>query len=72
MTLEDVAKMDKACITPAEAAAVIGCDAMYLRVAARDCPDILPFKVVRAGNRTHIPRLAFLEAMGYRPAKAVE
>lgn len=71
MTLADIAKMDKTCITPAEAAAALGCDSNYIRVAARDAPALLPFPVFRSGNRTHIPRLPFLAAMGWPDEKAV-
>lgn len=65
MTLADIAKMEKTCISPAEAGAAIGCDSNYIRVAARDNPALLPFPVFRSGNRTHIPRLPFLAAMGF-------
>lgn len=67
MTLEDIAKMTSVMITPAVAAKVIGCDPQFIRDAARSRPDLLCFKTMRIGSRTAIPRIPFLESMGYRP-----
>lgn len=64
MTLADIAKMDKPCLTPAEAAAVLRWDAQYIRVTARLEPKALPWPVYRKGHRTYIPRLPFLAAYG--------
>lgn len=47
-------------ITPAEAAAVLGCDAQSLRIQARRRPKALGFPVVIVGKRIKIPREAFL------------
>lgn len=63
MTLEDIKGMDKDIITPAIAAQVIGCDPHLIRVTARDCPEELGFPVIHLGNRTKIPRLAFIKYM---------
>lgn len=62
-TLNDVKNMDRDFITPAVAAQVLGCDPNYIRVAARDCPKVLGFPISRIGNRTKIPRLAFIRFM---------
>lgn len=56
MTRDDIRRMDRAVITPAIAAQVLGCDPAYIRVAARDAPEQLGFPVVRIGSRTKIPR----------------
>lgn len=63
MTLDQIKEYPKDTITPAMAAAVIGCDAHYIRVAARDCPALLGFKTICIGNRVHIPRKAFINFM---------
>lgn len=58
--LAELKKMDKPMITPAQAAPVLGCDPLFIRVAARDCPEKLGFPVFRCGNRTKIPRIPFI------------
>lgn len=51
-------------LTPAQAARIIGMDPEYIRIAARDCPERLPFPVIRSGNRTHIPAEPFFQVVG--------
>lgn len=58
--LEALKVNDQPFITPAQAAPVIGCDPLYIRIAARDCPEKLGFPILRCGNRTKIPRLPFI------------
>ena len=53
-----------AMLTPAQAGKIIGMDPQYIRIAARDCPERLPFPVIRSGNRTHIPAAEFYRIMG--------
>lgn len=65
MTLEDIKAIDRPMLTPVEVASVIGCDPQAIRLAARDKPERLLFPVLRIGNRTKIPRIPFLRAMGY-------
>lgn len=65
MTLEDIAKMTSVMITPAVAAKVIGCDPQFIRDAARSRPDLLCFPTMRIGSRTVIPRIPFLESLGW-------
>jgi len=60
MTLEELKRLDKPTITPSVAASVIGGDPHYIRVAARECPEVLGFPVIRIGSHTKIPRLAFI------------
>lgn len=64
-TLKDIAAMPDVTLTPAVVAEVIGCDPQYIRDAAVQCPERLSFPVIRLGNRTKIPRLPFLKAMGW-------
>ena len=63
MTLDDIKTMDKEFLVPAEAAKILGCDPHYIRVAARQCPGALGFPVICLGNRTKIPRRAFVRYM---------
>lgn len=63
MTLAELKKLDCDVITPAMAAEILHCNPHYIRVAARECPERLGFPVFRCGNRTHIPRLAFIKFM---------
>ncbi len=66
MTLKDIADMDCATITPAIAAAAVGCDPQYIRYMARTNPELLGFPTMVLGKRTRIPRLPFLAFMGWR------
>ena len=63
MTLAEIRSLDRDIITPDEAAGALRCDPQYIRCAAAQCPEILGFPVIRIGNRTKIPRLAFLRFM---------
>lgn len=63
MTLKDVANMDKAYLTPAEAAEILQCDPHAIRVAAKKAPEQLRFPTILIGNRVKIPRLPFVEFM---------
>lgn len=63
MTLNDLRKSTKDALTPSDVAPVLGCDPHYIRVAARQCPERLGFPVVLIGNRTKIPRIAFIKFM---------
>lgn len=63
MTLNDLRMSTKDVLTPADVAPVLGCDPHYIRVAARQRPERLGFPVVLIGNRTKIPRIAFIKFM---------
>lgn len=60
MTIEDIEAMDRGCITPAIAGAYLGMTPYNISILARDAPEMLPFPTFRSGNRTKIPRLAFI------------
>ena len=64
MTLEDIIRSDKPFITPQDAADVLQCSAQLIRIQARDNPEALGFPVIRVGNRTKIPRKAFVRFLG--------
>lgn len=61
MTLDELKAMDCETITPAVAAQVLGMNPHYIRVAARQRPDLLGFPVVVYNSRTKIPRRAFIK-----------
>ena len=60
MTLDEIRASSKPFLIPADIAPLLGCDPYSISIAARDCPERLGFPVVRLGNRTKIPREAFL------------
>lgn len=63
--LNELKNCQKPFITPNEAAGVLGCDPNYIRVAAKQQTETgkqyLGFPVIRIGNRTKIPREAFIK-----------
>ena len=66
MTLEDMIRSEKPFVTPQDVADVLQCSAQIIRIQARDNPEALGFPVIRIGNRTKIPRKAFIQFMGER------
>ena len=60
MTLEEMRVSNKVTVTPAEAAAVLGCSAQGLRMTAREDPLALGFPVSVIGTRVFIPRAPFV------------
>ena len=60
MTLDDIRKIDREFLTPAQVAEVLGCDPQGIRVWARQRPEGLGFPVCIIGSRVKIPRMAFV------------
>lgn len=60
MSIDEIAKMNKLYITPAEAAPILGCNPHSIRIQARDDPSKLGFPVTVMGHRTRIHRKAFV------------
>lgn len=69
MTLAEIKQTEKAMLTPADIAPVLGCDPNSIRLAARTCPELLGFPVTVVGNRTLIPRKSFLRHIGEEDAQ---
>lgn len=51
-------------LTPRDVAGLLGMNHYNVSLIARDCPERLGFPVLRSGNRTKIPRKAFLRFLG--------
>ena len=67
MTLTEMRASDAAFLKPTDVAEVLRCSPHLIRCAARDDPKLLGFPVIRVGNRTKIPRRAFLAFLGEGP-----
>lgn len=64
MTVQEIKASDAIMLKPEDVADVLSCNPHLIRVAARDNPELLGFPVTRIGNRTKIPRKAFLRFLG--------
>ena len=64
MTLEEVKASDAVFLMPADIAPILGCDANWIRRAAKDAPELIGFPVCVMGHRTRIPRKPFLTFLG--------
>ena len=63
MTLEEIRMLDREFLTPAQIAPILGVDPQDVRVAAKQCPEMLGFNVAVIGSRVKVPRLAFIRWM---------
>ena len=63
MTLEEVMRSNKDMLTPADVAPILGRHPHSIRLQAREDPAKLGFGVCVVGNKTLIPRIAFLRFM---------
>jgi len=63
MSLDDLKRLDREFLTPAQVAEVLGCDPQGIRVWARQRPEGLGFPVCLVGSRVKIPRRAFVAWM---------
>lgn len=62
--IQAIIDSNKEVLTPAEIAPILGVDPHYIRVAARQRPELLKFEFFISGNRTKIPRIPFLRYIG--------
>lgn len=62
--IQSIIDSDKEVLTPAEIAPILGVDPHYIRVVARQRPELLKFEFFISGNRTKIPRIPFLRYIG--------
>lgn len=63
MTLDELEKLDKEILVPADVAQVLGCSPYTINVATRDGKNPFPFPVIRMGTRVRIPKAPFIKAM---------
>ncbi len=63
MTLEDLERMDKEILIPADIAPILGCAPYAINVATRDGKNPFPFPIIRMGSRVKIPKRPFIKAM---------
>ena len=63
LTLDELAALPVEVLTPAQIAPVLHLDQDTIRGQARECPELLGFPVVVAGNRVKIPKRPFLRFM---------
>ncbi len=63
MTIEEMKKSTKEMLTAKDVSEVLGIHSMYITDLARQ--DKLPFPFIMSGNRTKIPRMAFLKWGGW-------
>lgn len=62
MTLEEIERCNKPCLTPEDVRGVLECDPQFIRIAARSDQnrELLGFPTTIIGKRTKIPRIPFL------------
>jgi hypothetical protein len=63
MSLDDLKRLDREFLTPAQVAEVLGCDPHGIRVWARQRPEGLGFPVCLVGSRVKIPKRPFIQFM---------
>lgn len=66
--LESLAKIDSVVLTPKQAAPALGCTPYYINLMAKDEKkrSLLGFPVILVGKRVKIPRIPFLEYLGWQ------
>ena len=63
MTLQDIEKLPKEVLVPADIAPILGCTPYSINLATRDGKNPFPFPVIRMGSRVRIPKTPFIKAM---------
>lgn len=69
MTLTEIKALDRDVITPAQAAGALNCNPHWIRLMARQQPELLGFPVTVIRSRVKIPRVAFIRYMEGGTAK---
>lgn len=64
--IHEIMSMPDVTITPAVAAKAIGCDPQWIRLVAKTDPERLGFRIIRLNSRVKIPRIPFLEYLGFK------
>ena len=63
MSLDDLKRLDREFLTPAQVAEILGCNPQGIRVWARQRPEGLGFPVCLVGSRIKIPKRPFIQFM---------
>lgn len=63
MTLEEIERLPKNMLVPADICGYLGVAQYSINVATRDGKNPFPFPVIRIGTRVKIPKIPFLKAM---------
>lgn len=63
-TLADLIASDKAFFTPGDVSGVLRTTDQYIRICARQQPQVLGFPTCIMGSRVKIPRIPFLRFCG--------
>lgn len=67
MTLDELVTSEKVMLTPADVGSLLGMHPQTINLKAKN--GTLPFRYIRSGSRTKIPRLALMEWLGVKPAE---
>ncbi|MDD3231266.1 MAG: hypothetical protein PHE09_18940 [Oscillospiraceae bacterium] len=70
MNKAQIINSDKDLLIPTDISDVLHCDPELIRISARD--NALPFPFIRLGSRTKIPRVPFIQFMGWKSLKEGE
>ena len=72
VTLDDLERADKECLTPKEVAAILGVDPYRINIQVKLDKETginsFPFPTILIGTRVKIPRRPFIEAMKHGTA----
>ena len=63
MTLDELEKLDKEMLVPADVAPILGCSPYSINVVTRDGKNPFPFPIIRMGTRVRIPKKPFIKAI---------
>ena len=63
MSLDDLKRIDREYLTPAQVAEILNCSAHGIRIWARKRPEQLGFPVCIIGTRVRIPKRPFIQFM---------
>lgn len=63
MSLDDLKRLDREFLTPAQVAEILNCSAHGVRIWARQRPEQLGFPVCIIGTRVRIPKRPFIQFM---------
>ena len=65
MTIQELLQSDQIYLTPADIAPILHCDPQCIRAQAQANSEKLGFQVIVIGTRVRIPRIPFLQYLGF-------